>query len=208
MSSSASFANPHLSSADARVTRMRARQAQPIAFVLPPDHSLDANLARLAQGDRAVFAQVFQALWPPVERLCLSLLKHEADAADAAQEALCKIFERAAQYDPLRPALAWALAIATWECRTVLRRRQRRRETDPEHAPEAATPDGEETVVLRDLITRALAALDELSDSDRETLIATFWEEAASVSGATLRKRRERALDRLKATFKRLYALD
>jgi RNA polymerase sigma-70 factor (ECF subfamily) len=54
----------------------------------------------------------------------------------------------------------------------------------------------------------AIAALGELSEADRETLIATFWDEAASVSGATLRKRRERALDRLKKTFRRLYGLD
>jgi len=40
---------------------------------------------------------------------------------------------------------------------------------------------------------------------DRETLTATFWEEAATTSGATLRKRRERALDRLRESFRKLY---
>ena len=51
--------------------------------------------------------------------LCKSLLKNEADAADAAQEAMQKVFTRAHQYDPTRHALPWALAIAAWECRTV-----------------------------------------------------------------------------------------
>lgn len=48
----------------------------------------------------------------------------------------------------------------------------------------------------------------ELSDSDRETLAATFWDEAPSVQGPALRKRRERALGRLRATFRKIYGLD
>jgi RNA polymerase sigma-70 factor (ECF subfamily) len=50
-------------------------------------------------------------------------------------------------------------------------------------------------------------ALGELSPQDRETLVATFWEEATNVTGATLRKRRERALTRLRDAFKRLYGI-
>jgi RNA polymerase sigma-70 factor, ECF subfamily len=61
--------------------------------------------------------------------------------------------------------------------------------------------------VRRELVQAAVGALGELSPEDREALIATYWEEAASVSGAALRKRRERALKRLRDTFKRLYGL-
>jgi RNA polymerase sigma-70 factor (ECF subfamily) len=169
---------------------------------------LDAWMARLADGDRSVFSQVFARLWPPLQRFCGSLLQHEADAADAAQEAMQKILERAASdYDRSRPALPWALAIAGWECRTSLRRRQRRRETG-EQSGAASSADPEQELMQRDLTRAALAALGELSDADRDTLLATFWEEAAAVSGATLRKRRERALARLRGAFERLYGLD
>lgn len=99
------------------------------------------------------------------------------------------------------------MAIAGWECRTLSRKRGRRREVD-EADHEQAGEHPEDEVVQRNLAAAAIAALGELSAADRETLIATFWEEAASVSGATLRKRRERALDRLKKTFRRLYGLD
>jgi RNA polymerase sigma-70 factor (ECF subfamily) len=61
--------------------------------------------------------------------------------------------------------------------------------------------------VNRDLLRAALASLGELSELDKETLLATFWDEGSSASGATLRKRRERALARLKASFRRLYGL-
>lgn len=192
----------------------------------PAPDPLDALMARLADGDRSVFRAVFQRLWPPIERLCTRLLQNPADAADAAQEALQKILERApADYDRRRPALPWALAIAGWECRTLARKRQRRRET---HAPElgelaaAATDDVEEEFARRELSWAALEALGELSEVDRETLLGTFWEEAAAhapaaatgvsaapgPSPAAVRKRRERALTRLRSAFWRLYGLD
>ena len=174
-----------------------------------PQAELDALMERLADGDRSVFARVFELLWAPIQRFCLSLLSNEADAADAAQEAMQKIFERApADYDRKRAAMPWAMAIAGWECRTIARRRFRRREVDDFAAGELPGADAEEALVRRNLTRAAVAALGELSDTDRETLVATFWDEAASASGATLRKRRERALDRLRSAFRRLYGLD
>jgi RNA polymerase sigma-70 factor (ECF subfamily) len=173
-----------------------------------PEVTLDTLMARLARGDRSAFTEVFGHLWPRTLRLCQSLLGNEADAADAAQQALTKIFDRAAQYDPSLPALPWALAIASWECRTILRQRARRREVGTDALPEAALTDGEQTRIQADLVRAAIAAMGTLSDTDQETLVSTFWEEAASASGATLRKRRERALDRLRTAFRRLYGLD
>jgi RNA polymerase sigma-70 factor (ECF subfamily) len=175
---------------------------------MPTDsNSLDALMARLADGDRAVFTRVFEGLWGPISRLCTTLLENDADAADAAQEAMQKILERASDYDKGRPALPWAMAIAAWECRSLSRKRTRRREVDGTgHDP--AGEHSEQELVQRDLTAAAVAALGELSETDREALIATFWDEAASVSGATLRKRRERALDRLRKIFTRLYGLD
>jgi RNA polymerase sigma-70 factor (ECF subfamily) len=174
---------------------------------------LDLLLARLADGDRSAFPQVFARLWPPIRRLCSSLLRNEADAADAAQEALQKILERApADYDRSRAALPWALAIAGWECRTLLRKRQRRREVPEQERPESAL-DPEQSFVQQDLDRAALEALGSLSEPDRQTLIATFWAEAAAApdaapAAATVRKRRQRALARLRDTFRRLYGLD
>jgi RNA polymerase sigma-70 factor (ECF subfamily) len=168
---------------------------------------LESLLHRLAEGDRGVFTEVYQRLWPKVLRLCQSLLRNEADAADAAQQALEKVLTRCAEYDRERPALPWALGIAAWECRTLLRQRSRRRER-PEEEAAAATTETEGELVRRELMQAAVVALGELSSEDREALVATYWEEAASVSGATLRKRRERALKRLRDTFKRLYGLD
>src|SRR5258706_11232819 len=151
-------------------------------------------MARLADGDRSAFTSVFRWLWPPTLRLCLSMLKNEADAKDAAQQSMEKILSRASDYDASRPALPWALAISAWECRTILRKRGRRRETPEDRAEEPMTQGAEDDLVRRNLTRAVLDAMGQLSQADKETLIATFWEESASASGATLRKRRERAL--------------
>jgi len=172
------------------------------------DTTLDALVVRLADGDRSAFTPVFEILWSPTLRLCMSMLKHEPDAADAAQQAMEKIFARASDYDRAHPAMPWALAIAAWECRTIARKRHRRREASEDTAAGPSFDGAEDELVRRDLTRAALEALGQLSESDRETLVATFWDEAASVSGATLRKRRERALDRLRGAFRRLYGLD
>lgn len=172
------------------------------------DMTLETLVARLADGDRAAFAPIFRLLWVPVFRLCTSILNNEADASDAAQEAMVKVLARASDYDPTRPVMPWALAIAAWECRTIARRRTRRREVPDESEQESFFLHAENDFIERDLARAALEAVGQLSVIDRETLMATFADEAANVSGATLRKRRERAVDRLRRTFKRLYGLD
>jgi RNA polymerase sigma-70 factor (ECF subfamily) len=176
-----------------------------------PRAEIDVWMARLAAGERETFTRVFEALWPRVFGLCRATLGNDADAADAAQQAMMKLMERAADYDPNRPALPWALAIAAWECRSALRRRTRSREVASEPESDLSTSqagDPESELVRRDLVRRALDAMNELSDGDRATLAATFFDEPTEVAGATLRKRRERAIDRLRAAMRRLYGLD
>lgn len=171
---------------------------------------LNSLMARLADGDRAAFTPVFRTLWPKVYRLCQHLLQSSADAEDAAQQAMEKILSRASEYDAKRSALPWALGIAGWECRTLRKRRSRRRELSEESAPDPqdATPSADDVLVEGDLIAGAMTALGTLSPNDRETLLATYFDGASSANGPTLRKRRERALARLRVAFRRLYAID
>jgi RNA polymerase sigma-70 factor (ECF subfamily) len=169
-------------------------------------------MARLADGDRSSFGLVYRTLWPEVRRLCMALLKNAADADDVAQQSMEKILSRASEYDSERPARPWALGIATWECRTHRRKQFRRREhaltTESIDQPGHRDDSVEEQAIQGDLVNAALEALQELTPSDRDVLVSTYWEHAAeapALAGATLRKRRERALSRLRNTFRRLY---
>jgi RNA polymerase sigma-70 factor (ECF subfamily) len=124
-----------------------------------------------------------------------------ADGEDAAQSALLRVFSRASEYDPARDALSWALGIAGWECRTLQRRRERRREGSSlvELADPAATP--EETAIERDLRAAVESVVGTLRPMDMETLLAMAGG-PRPVQGATFRKRVERALARFRLAWR------
>ena len=104
--------------------------------------SLRADLARVADGDRAALEPAFARLHPLVLGFCRRLLDGPT-AEDAAQEALVNLFARSGQYDAERDPVPWALAFASNACRTARKRTIRRREQAelPDLADDAE-PDG------------------------------------------------------------------
>jgi RNA polymerase sigma-70 factor, ECF subfamily len=164
-------------------------------------------MTRLAGGDRAAFDPIFEALWPVVQAFARRALHGSADAEDAAQGALVKVFARAAEYDSERDALAWVLGVAAYECKTF-RQQQRRRREAPELAHDAIASSGtpEELALTRDLEAAALEVLGGLRPADVEVLHALI--EGRRVPGATFRKRLERALVRLRTAWSSRHDID
>jgi RNA polymerase sigma-70 factor (ECF subfamily) len=157
-------------------------------------------MERLADGDRSAFRPAFTLLWPPLRAFAVRFAG-AADGEDAAQHALLRVFSRASEYDRERDALAWALGIAAWECRTIRRKRERRKEAAggiPEQADPGATP--EEAAIDRDLRDAAVAALGTLRPLDAETIAALAA--GAPPGGATFRKRVQRAVARFRAAWR------
>jgi RNA polymerase sigma-70 factor (ECF subfamily) len=163
-------------------------------------------MIRLADGDRRAFEPLYQGLWPELRRVCVATMG-PTDGEDCAQQALLNIFSRAAEFDPSRDALAWAVGIAVWECRTVRRRAHRRGEAkavSPESVPLAAAgQDPEAEVSQRELGALATELLATLAPADVEAIMASLAgdQDAAVRLGlkpATFRKRLERALGRLR----------
>lgn len=89
--------------------------------------SLRADLARVADGDRAALEPAFARLHPLVLGFCRRLLDGPT-AEDAAQEALVNLFTHSGDYDASRDPVPWALAFASNACRTARKRTIRRRE--------------------------------------------------------------------------------
>ncbi len=165
-----------------------------------------ALMIRLADGDRSVFDEVYAALRPVVTSFCAKMLAG-ADAEDAAQLALLKVFERASTFEATGDAFTWVLAIASWEVRTVQKQMARAR-TRPldDHDPADPSESPEARLARDQLITSARQVLGTLSESDQQTLLASFGDtKPAGVAGATFRKRRERALARLKEAWRAIY---
>jgi RNA polymerase sigma factor (sigma-70 family) len=166
--------------------------------------ALHRDVSRLADGDRDAFHPVFVRLWPLLRGFVGRHLP-PADAEDAAQDALVRVFARAAEFDPRRDALSWALGIAAYEIKTARRRRQRRRESgeaisfpeieDPQAGPEAMAIERERQASVE----AAFAALDA---ADADTLRAYLADARPDVKAPTFRKRVQRALARLRAAWR------
>lgn len=156
---------------------------------------LDSRMAALAEGDRSAFDDVYRALFPVVHRYCSrSLGPGESD--DATQEVLIKLFQQATDYRPNEPVLAWALAVARWECRTRLTKRGRNKETASRfERAQMVDPDA------RLMQQAAAEALADLCEQDREVILSALNEEHPP--GATFRKRKQRALGRLRAVWRK-----
>jgi RNA polymerase sigma-70 factor (ECF subfamily) len=155
-----------------------------------------------AEGDRSALDPLFQLLWPVVTRYATRFLHDATAAEDVAQDTLVKLFGQLDRYDATRDALTWTLAIATWECRTARRKVQRRGET---HEAVDAMIDGKLLVEERELARAALDALETLGAHDREVIAAVLDDDdelRGMLAPATFRKRLERALARLRISWR------
>ncbi len=166
---------------------------------------LDSLLVRFADGDRSAFAPLFERLWPATLAVARRITSNEADAEDAAQQAVLKIFDSIADLDPARNAVAWALSIATYEALTVRRRRQRRGEiaSVAEDDRRDERPLADDQVIEAEARTALFEMVGGMSELDRAAL-AHFWTGEAPPTDETSRKRRLRAVDRLRAAWRRL----
>jgi RNA polymerase sigma-70 factor (ECF subfamily) len=158
---------------------------------------LDAWMAAAADGERAAIEPLFRALWPLAVGYARRLVGDAAE--DCAQDALIALFGQLARYDRERDALTWALTLTTWQCRTVRRRADRRGAIE---LPAPAPIDGVSVVERRDLVRAALAALEALAPHDVEAIARAITEAPGELPAATLRKRLERALARLRLSWR------
>lgn len=163
-------------------------------------------MSRFADGDRAAFRVIFDGLWPAIVELTTRLVGDNAEAEDAAQRALIKVFHRISQLDPTRDGVAWALTIAAYEALTVRNHRARRRERGADLDPEVIVDDAgspRDHVIASQLRSAMHAVLGELAARDQEALQAML--DGDGSPGETQRKRRFRALTRLRAAWRRTH---
>jgi RNA polymerase sigma-70 factor (ECF subfamily) len=162
-------------------------------------------MVRLAEGDRAAFDEVLDGLWPVILSFAQRGVGRGADAEDVAQEVFLRICSRIAEFDRTRDGLSWAFGIASHEILTHRRRRQRRREVhdDPVLAAKADDKASQEQMLVDQEVRLALEqAFGVLADDDRRALGLIPSPETIGIPGATLRKRKQRALDRLRQLWR------
>jgi RNA polymerase sigma-70 factor, ECF subfamily len=169
--------------------------------------AIQGAILRLADGDRTAMPELVKQLWPVLLSYAERGLRDGPAAEDVAQEVLFRISSRISELDRARDPLSWAFGIATFEIMTHRKRRQRRRETLVGGAmPDspASAPSIEDSVIQAEVHAALSEALGQLSSDDVEHL---GLHEPAPPGPATpaMRKRRQRALDRLRTMWRSIY---
>lgn len=153
-----------------------------------------------ADGDRCAVEPLFHALWPVGVEYATKLIGDRALAEDCVQEALVKLFAQVDKFDRERDGTAWALAFVTWQARTIRRQRERRREEEMGSQPVAEEVGSDP--IFRGVVEELLASL---PPRDREVIAACVLDDdelRATMSPPTFRKRLERALTRLRLSWR------
>ncbi|MFN0252191.1 MAG: RNA polymerase sigma factor [Kofleriaceae bacterium] len=164
---------------------------------------LDRWMTAAADGERAAIDPLFAALWPIAVRFATRFVGDPALAEDCAQEALVRLFGQLSSYDRERDALTWALTHVVWQARTARRSRERRREVG--ESVEHDVVDGAAVLEERELVRAALIALESLGARDIEIISAALTDDnelRRALAPATFRKRLERALARLRTSWR------
>lgn len=123
-------------------------------------------------GDRGALDQLLRRHYDRVHAVCRRITGHEADAADAAQEAMIAIVRNLGRFDGRSSFGTWAYRIATNASLDELRRRKRRAvptgdDDDHRHHSDIADPDsGVRIEAIGDHLAID-AALRDLSDEYR-----------------------------------------
>jgi len=129
-------------------------------------------------------------------------LHDDGHGEDAAQQALIKLFEQASDFDASRDAVAWAIAITSYEIRSIRRRGLRRREEALDEAVDAATAGTPEAVVVeRDLARAARDVLSGMREEDMTAILVAIGGRRP-FGDPTFRKRLQRALARLRQAWR------
>jgi RNA polymerase sigma factor (sigma-70 family) len=140
-------------------------------------HLSDEALVLLAaRSQQAALAELYDRYGRPAYGLALRILRDEALAEDAVQEAFLGVWRGAARFLPERgQASAWILTLVHRRAVDLVRREERRRADTLEHAPEPGGGDVDEEAWLRLQRERVQAALRQLPDQQREAIELAYY---------------------------------
>jgi RNA polymerase sigma-70 factor (ECF subfamily) len=137
----------------------------------------EAVVALAARSDDVAFAELYDRYGRPAYGLALRVLRDEALAEDAVQEAFLAIWRGASRFIPERGrASTWILTLVHRRAVDLVRRENRRR-TEPLEGDDVAGASGSAADVawLAFERERVLAALQQLPDPQREAIELAYY---------------------------------
>ncbi len=138
----------------------------------------EALVALAARAEQSALAELYDRFGRPAYGLALRILRDEALAEDAVQEAFLALWRTASRFVPERgKASTWILTLVHRRSVDLVRREERRRADalDPESEPGGAAPSVEEEAWLRLQRERVQSALRQLPDQQREAIELAYY---------------------------------
>jgi RNA polymerase sigma-70 factor (ECF subfamily) len=104
------------------------------------DERTDQELVKASlEGNRSAFALLVSRHQDSVFGLAVGMTRNREDAADMAQEAFIKAYNKLDQYNPEYAFRSWILRICANQTKNLFRKRTRRREAEEKSLHEQAT---------------------------------------------------------------------
>src|SRR4051794_33760503 len=172
-------------SAPSLVVRVRAAKPRPGKVVPMQSRTESAELtelmARVASGDQAAFAQLYDRTSRSVFGIVLNVVRDRAQAEEVTQEVYVDAWRTATRFDPAAGSpKAWLNTIAHRRAvdrvRSAERRSQRERRSFLESTDDPVSRDTSEIMVARDESSRVLDALTALPEPQRDAVVLAYFE--------------------------------
>jgi RNA polymerase sigma factor (sigma-70 family) len=136
----------------------------------------EALVALIARSDESALAELYDRIGGTAYGLAYRVLRDEALAEDAVQEAFLGLWRSAGSFIPERAkASTWILTLVHRRAVDLVRREQRRRAEPLEGVPEPSEGSAEEAAWLRLDRERVQAALATLPDQQREAIELAYY---------------------------------
>jgi RNA polymerase sigma-70 factor (ECF subfamily) len=174
-----------------------------------PPHEAEL-IARAKRGERGAYEEIVRRHQNIAFRTAWVITGSAADAEEAAQDAFVKAHRALGRFREGAPLRPWLLTIVANEARNRVRAAGRRERlvlrVAEERRPGGAVPSPEAALLDFERREELLAAVAELSETDRQAIACRYFldlseEETASVLGCprgTVKSRVSRALGRLR----------
>ena len=136
----------------------------------------EALVALAARSEQSALAELYDRYGRTAYGLALRILRDQALAEDAVQEAFLGVWRTASRFVPERGrASTWILTLVHRRAVDAVRREQRRRAVSLDRAAEPSVDGVEEDAWLRFQRERVQAALSRLPDAQREALELAYY---------------------------------
>jgi len=136
-------------------------------------------LERVAQGDQAAFAELYDLTSPRVLGLIIRVLKDHAQSEEVTQEVFLEVWQTATRFDPNKGGAAtWILTMAHRRAVDRVRSSQSGRDRDTKVGIRDFTPDYDsvaETVEVRVEHERVAKALARLTELQRQAVTLAYY---------------------------------